>query len=56
MLKTQRSWYLFPFRDYKYLGKKQTVIIHFPEERQLAQEILGSMGSYEIAQVHEPQW
>lgn len=53
MLKTQRSWYLFPLRDYKYLGKKQTVKIHLPEERQLAQEIVYSVGSYEVVQVHE---
>lgn len=26
------------------------------KERQLAQDILDSVGSYEIVQVHEPQW
>lgn len=38
------------------LSKKKTVIIHLPEERQLAQEILDSVGSYEAVQVHEAKW
>lgn len=42
----------FPFRDYKYLGKKQTVTVHLLKERQLAWEILDSLGCYEIIQVY----
>ena len=42
----------FPFRDYKDLGKKQTVIVHLLEERQIAWEILDSLGCYEIVQVY----
>lgn len=42
----------FPFRDYKYLGKKQTAIVHLLEERHVAWEILDSLGCYETVQVY----